>query len=495
MNDGSLCRFLKLNHAPSLRDTIRLHAAMLLIVICFLSCSRNSGPDTGETSLSKEVRNNISLFRQLDLNASELNSEADELEKQYEWGPSLAMRFVAAERGDADAQFEMGQMFDSGWLRHRYEVGVDVPSALYWYGKSAGQGNEKAQCNLGAVYFDGYGVKTDKKRGIEYYRRAARTGSARASYELGIMYLRGDGFEKDLLRSGIILTKLAKLGYGDAYDEIYSTIADNMEGYGVGKELRRMGIMDRGDLKLQEKAHERYISRHRHWRDIMDMMPWWLRIVFVLIVGRWIWMGCKSAAAGLKGLNRVSWKSFRGMMYEEWSLFAAGFRRNPFINVLNLAYISIVAIMILFDGIGGIRYALFSACVLTAAFTLFRLVGFGVDWGDLDDCFAYVMHFWLRDVDYMQNLDLRYTAEEQEWIDRRLPSKTWKRLELMVVCGILAFWGSKLQPLDDKGVGIHWVLTTIYLVVMTVFTIGMGAHLERRRLKREGFSESPGYLV
>ena len=78
-----------------------------------------------------------------------------------------------------------------------YHNGLGVPKdyklALKWFRKSAEQGNERAQHNLGVMYNKGEGVPKDYKLAVKWYRKSAEQGFAVAQYSLGIMYLEGKG--------------------------------------------------------------------------------------------------------------------------------------------------------------------------------------------------------------------------------------------------------------------------------------------------------------
>lgn len=58
-----------------------------------------------------------------------------------------------AERGDVDAQFNLGWRYETG-----DGVGQDWVQAVYWYRKAADQGHDYAQNNLGVCYDNGNGV-------------------------------------------------------------------------------------------------------------------------------------------------------------------------------------------------------------------------------------------------------------------------------------------------------------------------------------------------
>jgi TPR repeat protein len=66
-----------------------------------------------------------------------------------EWRP-------LAEQGDADAQYNLGLMYDKG-----YGVPQDYVQARQWYEKAASQGLADAQFGLGMLYRKGHGVAQD----------------------------------------------------------------------------------------------------------------------------------------------------------------------------------------------------------------------------------------------------------------------------------------------------------------------------------------------
>src|SRR5262249_18321630 len=63
---------------------------------------------------------------------------------------------AAAEKGEADCQFNLALMYEKG-------IGVtqDEKEAVVWYRKSAEQGNSNAQFNLGVLYENGRGCAVD----------------------------------------------------------------------------------------------------------------------------------------------------------------------------------------------------------------------------------------------------------------------------------------------------------------------------------------------
>ncbi len=109
-----------------------------------------------------------------------------------------------AEKGDARAQFMLGEMY----LRHsdvdnvqdktlKAQVEQDDAEAVKWFRKAAQQGLADAQFQLGAMYDKGRGVKQDAAEAVEWFRKAAEQGFADAQLGLGAMYERGRGVKQD----------------------------------------------------------------------------------------------------------------------------------------------------------------------------------------------------------------------------------------------------------------------------------------------------------
>ena len=140
----------------------------------------------------------------------------------------VAQLRMLAERGDADAQAELGVRYAAGrgverdhglavsWLRRAAEQGdargqvelgfaygrgrgVDQnqDEAVRWYWRSAEQGNALGQNNLGVMYRDGRGVAPDYEEAVRWFRRSAEQGHPRAQANLGRMYSTGRGVRHD----------------------------------------------------------------------------------------------------------------------------------------------------------------------------------------------------------------------------------------------------------------------------------------------------------
>ncbi len=109
----------------------------------------------------------------------------------------------AAEKGDADSQFNIGLMYEQGIGVSKNEV-----EAAAWYRKSAEQGNSNAQYNLAVLYENGRGTKVDFAQALQWYRKAAAQGDELAVGNLGMLYVRGQGVNENKV-AGLALLLLS----------------------------------------------------------------------------------------------------------------------------------------------------------------------------------------------------------------------------------------------------------------------------------------------
>ena len=94
--------------------------------------------------------------------------------------------------GDARAQVDVGYAYETG-----DGVAKDINQALYWYRKSADQGNKDGQANLGYYYYSGLAVTQDYKQAFYWFKKAADQGLARAQTWVGVLYEKGEGVEQN----------------------------------------------------------------------------------------------------------------------------------------------------------------------------------------------------------------------------------------------------------------------------------------------------------
>lgn len=80
-----------------------------------------------------------------------------------------------AELGDAEAQYNIGVLFDEG-----AGVDQDLVAAADWYRRAGEQGFMDAQTNLGIMYYHGHGVDRHRHEASKWFRMAADQGDPEA---------------------------------------------------------------------------------------------------------------------------------------------------------------------------------------------------------------------------------------------------------------------------------------------------------------------------
>ena len=135
---------------------------------------------------------------------------SDEIKK------SADQTYQKASAGDSEAQYVCGS---AAYVMRNDVAGKkdsSINQAVYWYTKSAEQGNAKAQVNLGFMYLNGIGVEKDTSKAVKLFSLASEKDNAKAQYYLGEAYLHGDGVEKNENKSFVLLKKSAEQGEVDA---------------------------------------------------------------------------------------------------------------------------------------------------------------------------------------------------------------------------------------------------------------------------------------
>lgn len=118
---------------------------------------------------------------------------------------------IAAEQGDAAAQYSLGYNYSKGeYLPH------DDEKAFEWYLKAARQGEPRAQFLLGDAYYYGSGTKRDFKQAVAWYQKASEQGNGKAIYSLACCYHKGHGVSQDAIKAFELYLKSAEIGYHNA---------------------------------------------------------------------------------------------------------------------------------------------------------------------------------------------------------------------------------------------------------------------------------------
>jgi uncharacterized protein len=96
-----------------------------------------------------------------------------------------------------------------------YDRGDYATALREWY-PLAEQGDADAQYNLGLMYDEGQGVSENDKTAVKWYKLAAEQGNADAQVNLGVMYANGEGVTQDNVYAYMWLNIAASSGHEDA---------------------------------------------------------------------------------------------------------------------------------------------------------------------------------------------------------------------------------------------------------------------------------------
>lgn len=163
------------------------------------------------------------------------------------YATALKVWMPAAEGGNADAQTNVGEIFERGLGGEpNYEA------SLIWYRKAAKQGNARAQFNLGTMYEQGLGVPKSQMEALNWYRLAWGLS------EDNIMFASAARREQDALR--VELQK--QLGEKDEQLEVLSRRLRELQEHsdasadGAGSLRSEMAILQTLVSTLQQQQTE-----------------------------------------------------------------------------------------------------------------------------------------------------------------------------------------------------------------------------------------------
>ena len=152
---------------------------------------------------------------------------------------------AAADGGDADAQFNMGQAYKLG-----RGVPVDAQRAEEYYGRAAAQGHVQAADNYGLALFQ----NGKAREAIPYLEKSVVRGEPRAQYILGTMLFNGVDIKKDWVRAYALTSKAAEAGLPQATQSLqqmdaYVGVNDRQQGLAMAR-----GMVGSGDGALPSQV-------------------------------------------------------------------------------------------------------------------------------------------------------------------------------------------------------------------------------------------------
>jgi TPR repeat protein len=152
-----------------------------------------------------------------------------------DYGRATGLWRVLAEKGDADAAFNMGQA---------YRLGRGLPAssseAARWFEIAAKKGHLDAQVSLGLLLFD----SGDRARALQWLLKAAERHEPRAMLVAGTALFNGDGLPRDAVRGYAFVSHAAAQGLQPAkstlaeMDKVMS-VADRSKGVAMALRAAR----------------------------------------------------------------------------------------------------------------------------------------------------------------------------------------------------------------------------------------------------------------
>lgn len=143
-----------------------------------------------------------------------------------EWQP-------LADRGDADAQFNLAQAYKLG-----RGMPVNLEKARELYGKAAAQGHVQAADTYGLLLFQ----NGERERALPYLLASSERGEPRAQYILGVAHFNGDIIAKDWVRAYALVTLARNAGLPQATNALaqmdsHIPLADRQQGVALSSRI------------------------------------------------------------------------------------------------------------------------------------------------------------------------------------------------------------------------------------------------------------------
>lgn len=97
------------------------------------------------------------------------------------WAATIVEDLTAkADKGDAEAQYKLGMLYQDGYKDGTIEVAKSPTDAAKWLRKAADQGNGLAQRQLSGLYMNGVGVEKDQVLALMWMKLAVKSGAPNA---------------------------------------------------------------------------------------------------------------------------------------------------------------------------------------------------------------------------------------------------------------------------------------------------------------------------
>src|SRR5258705_6221745 len=131
--------------------------------------------------------------------------------QKSDYSAAVAIWRPLAEKGDADAAFNLAQAYRLGG-----GVPLDLAAAQSWFQRAASQGHIDAQTTLGLLLFQ----NGNRIGGLRWLKMASEKGEPRAMLVYGTALYNGDGIAQDPVLGYAYVSRAAAQGLGAAKDTL-----------------------------------------------------------------------------------------------------------------------------------------------------------------------------------------------------------------------------------------------------------------------------------
>jgi hypothetical protein len=147
--------------------------------------------------------------------------------QRADYATAVAIWRPLAEKGDADAAFNLGQAYRLG-----RGVAIDLAAAQTWLRRAANAGHLDAETTLGLLLFD----SGSRDEALQWLKKAADRGEPRAMLVYGTALFNGDGVTRDPVLAYAYVSRSAAQGLEPA-----KTTLKDMDGI-LPLDIRQKGI-------------------------------------------------------------------------------------------------------------------------------------------------------------------------------------------------------------------------------------------------------------
>src|SRR5690348_9778011 len=131
--------------------------------------------------------------------------------QRSDYSGAVAIWRPLAEKGDPDAEFNLGQAYRLG-----RGVPINLAAAKTWFERAANQGHVDAETTLGLLLFQ----NGSQAEGLKWLKKAAEKGEPRAMLVYGTALVNGDSVTQDPVLGYAFVSRAAAQGLGPAKETL-----------------------------------------------------------------------------------------------------------------------------------------------------------------------------------------------------------------------------------------------------------------------------------